>query len=61
MKVKIGNKVYDGSVEPVMVILTDDDKQNINNMIPECTKYCQFPDDMSEEEARKFMKIEESE
>ena len=29
MKIKIGNKIYDGEKEPVMVILTDQDKKNI--------------------------------
>ena len=45
MKVKVGNKVYDGAIEPVMVILSDSDKKNISNMLPECTKYASFPSD----------------
>ena len=43
MRVKVGNKVYDGENEPIMVILTDQDKENITNMHPECTKYCMHP------------------
>lgn len=43
MKVKVGNRIYNGDSEPVMVILTDQDKKNIKNMKPESTKYCIFP------------------
>lgn len=45
MKVKIRDRVYDGELEPVMVILTAQDKGNIKNMLPHCTRYCQFPDE----------------
>lgn len=44
MKVKIGNKIYDGNREPVMVILSAGDKKNISNMLPNGTKYCAFPE-----------------
>ena len=43
MKVKVGNKIYNGNDVPVMVILTDKDKENIKNMAPNCTKYCAYP------------------
>jgi hypothetical protein len=56
MKVKIGNKVYDGENEPIMIILTEKDKENIQDMLPEATKYCQFPDTFDVVEIRKFMK-----
>lgn len=42
MKVKVGNKVYDGEKEPVMVILSESDKKNIAGMGRE-TKYCSYP------------------
>jgi hypothetical protein len=45
MKIKVGDTVYDGENEPIMVILTEKDKQNIANMLPEATRYCQFPGD----------------
>lgn len=57
MKVKVGNRIYDPEVEPVMVILEDQDKENIKNMHPESTKYCMYPDSMSPEDAKKFMEI----
>jgi hypothetical protein len=60
MKVKIGDVIYDGGVEPVMVILSDDDKENIRNMTPESKKYCHFPDTMTANEARIWMKTEEN-
>ena len=43
MKVKIGDKIYDSGVEPVMVILNDEDKKHIVNMAPELTKYAAAP------------------
>lgn len=46
MKVRVGDTIYDGSKEPVMLILTDKDKENIRNMAPLATKYCQFPDEV---------------
>lgn len=56
MKVKIGDMVYDGEEEPVMVILTEQDKENIKNMLPEATKYCMFPSDIwSVEEINRWM------
>ncbi len=48
MKVKVRDTIYDGIVEPVMVILEEYDKVNIANMNPECTKYAQYPEGMDE-------------
>ena len=42
MKVKIRDKVYDGEIEPVMVILSEGEKEYIANM--EASKYCVYPD-----------------
>lgn len=47
MKVKIGNVIYDSEKEPIMLILTDNDKENIKNMHPEATKFCSYPDEIS--------------
>lgn len=55
MKVKVGNKIYDGEREPVMVILTEADKKNIANMRPDATKYCQFPDEVCANSVSKWM------
>jgi hypothetical protein len=43
MKVKVGNRIYDGENEPVMVILSKSDRENIADMLPEATKYCSYP------------------
>ena len=45
MKVKVGDKIYDGEKEPVMVILNKGEKEQIANMAPEATKYCVYPGD----------------
>jgi hypothetical protein len=58
MKIKIGDKIYDGEKEPIMVILTQQDKRNIVNMSPECTKYCVYPDNLAAEEIEFWMKTE---
>ena len=55
MKVKIGNKIFDSENQPIMVILTDIDKQNIVNMSTECTKYASYPETMSESEIQAWM------
>lgn len=55
MKVKIGKKIYDSNDEPIMIILGNDDKYNIEQMLEECSKYCSYPDNMSEEDANNFM------
>ena len=62
MKVKIGDKIVDANDEPVMLIFEDEEElvtvgQHITNMLPEARKYCMYPDDMTNEEVRKFMMI----
>jgi hypothetical protein len=58
MKVKIGDKIYDASEEPIMLILTQEDRKNIENMAPYATKYCAFPENAPLELVNKFMKVE---
>lgn len=59
MKVKIGSTLYDSEVEPIMLILSAEDKSNISNMLPQATKYCSFPGEegsiFSEEYITNFM------
>ncbi len=59
MKVKVGNKIYDGEDAPVMVILSDADKRNIANMLPECTKYASFPYGSNDDDMEKWMDAKE--
>lgn len=58
MQVKVKNKIYDGNNEPVMVILSKEDKENIANMPDDHTKYCSYPENYSKEKAKKFMRTE---
>jgi len=59
MKIKIGDKIYSGDVEPVMVILSEQDKINIKNMNGNATKYCVYPEElMSVKEIKEWMKVE---
>lgn len=60
MKIKVGKKIYDGETEPVMVILSDNDKNNIANMLPECKRYCSYPDGWfgTDEDAYSWMEDE---
>lgn len=48
MKIKIGNKIYNGEKEMVMIILDDLDKKNIGKMLRDthCTKYVCYPEDI---------------
>lgn len=55
MRVKIGDKIYDSSDQAIMVILEEYNKEDIANMAKDARKYCEFPDTMTEEEARNFM------
>ena len=60
MKVKIGDKTYSSTEEPIMVILDDSDKENINNMVDVCKKYCSYPESgYTVDEIVKFMNTEE--
>jgi len=44
MKVKVGDTIYDSSEQPVMVILSAEERRDITLMAPGATKYCAFPD-----------------
>ena len=59
MKVKIGNVIYDSKDEAIMLIISAQDKVNINAMLTTASKYCSFDDDMYNiEEIREFMETE---
>ena len=55
MKVKIGNKIYDSEIEPIMIILNNKDKENIKAMSSEATKYASFPKGYDLSFINKFM------
>ena len=60
MKVKVGNRIYAGEVEPVMVILAEEDKANITLMADDAFCYCSYPANMSPEAAKEWMHKEGS-
>jgi len=55
MKVRIKNEIYDSNIEPILVILEDDEKELIANM-GEQTKFCSFPDNYDIEVIKDFLK-----
>lgn len=56
MKVKIGNTIFDSKLEPIMIILSSSDKYNIANMDVSDKKYCCYPENISWEQIKEFMK-----
>ncbi len=57
MKVKVGDKVYTSGDQPIMVILTEQDKRNIASMLPDATRYAEFSSelDWTVEQKRQWM------
>jgi len=45
MKVKIGDKIYDGKEVPIMLILNKGEREQIAEMYSTCTRYCMYPQD----------------
>lgn len=45
MKVKVGDKIYDGEKEPVMVIMTEKERKSLvkNFINSAASKYCVYP------------------
>jgi hypothetical protein len=57
MKIKVGNKIFNSENQPIMIILSEEDKYNIRNMDNNATKYCSYPDDgFDEQDIIEFMK-----
>jgi len=59
MKVKIDSTLCDSDEQPIMLILSDAEKQLIANMTPDAHKFCVYPKGSAEEDIKHFM--EESE
>ena len=55
MRVKIGDKIYDASNEPIMIVLSEEDKKNIANMADDAEAYCGYPDHMKSEDILEWM------
>lgn len=43
MKVKIGDKIYDSTIEPIAVSLSEQDKATINGMKEGQNLFCNYP------------------
>jgi hypothetical protein len=61
MKVKIGDKIYDAEVEPIIITISNEDRRNINNMDPNATLYCVYPEDMDTKEVMNLLKTAKEE
>lgn len=55
MEVKIENTIYNSEDIPIVITLSDSDKNNIKNMREDNYKYCSYPDHYDPEEIRKWM------
>lgn len=55
MKVKIKNKIYDSTEEPIMVLLSEDDKKRIARMPQNIDAYCMHPGDIPVEHIKNWM------
>jgi len=55
MKVKIGDKVFDSNIEPIMLILSDEDKKNINAMHLDKHNFISYPSEMKSEDIRNWI------
>jgi hypothetical protein len=58
MKVKIRDKIYDSEDTPIMLILSDEEKRLIGDMIPKNHKFCSYPNKMNIYNIKEFMKGE---
>lgn len=55
MKVKIGNKVYDSTQQPVLIIFDEGEKELISSMEGHAMKYCSFPESSKISDIEEFM------
>ena len=55
MKVKIRHKIFDSNEEPIMLILTPEEKELITNMGDQ-TRFCVYPENCDSKDILNFMK-----
>lgn len=58
MKIKIGNKVYDSTQVPVLLMFDQGEKELIGSMSPDHMKFCSFPEESDIAEIEELMKFE---
>jgi len=59
MIIKIGNTYYNSTEEPILLILSQTEKEYISNMLNENKKYCSFPDESDIDKIKEFMNVPE--
>ena len=55
MEVKISSKIYNSDKQPIMLILSDAEKELISNMAVEAHKFCGYPANSKTEKIKQFM------
>lgn len=55
MKVKVGNQIFDSEIEPILIKLSDEEKELITNMGDQ-TKFCSFPYSSGIQDVANFIK-----
>ena len=56
MRVKIRDNFFDSTKEPVMLIMSEEEKKLISQMAPEHFVFCTYPDGTPEEMIQEWMK-----
>ncbi len=60
MKFKVGHQIFDSVDRPLMVILSEEEKQDIAAMVPSDFRYCVYPDDVPKSKVKEFMECEKA-
>jgi hypothetical protein len=55
MFIKIGDKLFSSNGQPIMVILSDEDKENIKGMDKSARKYAEYCGDLTVEYIKEWM------
>ena len=55
MKVKVGGRIFDSEKEPILIILTSEEKELIQNMGDQ-TRFCSFPKSINSQDIVEYMK-----
>ena len=57
MRVKIKDTIYDADKEPIMLLLTAQDRLNIIGMHPDASYFCVYPNNMDQAEIDTFVEM----
>jgi len=59
MIVKIDSTYYNSTEQPILLILSESEKEHITNMSNDNKKYCSFPDESNIDRIKEFMNVPE--